>query len=105
MFMNPNLIHGYSSYFTTSLLSYIDFYFAKSLYGPIVLAGLTQDVDTIRGDLDKPDGFLYRNTEHIYDTFVWLQNNYMTKHQPKNIRLIPLYEVTDEAYTVYFEEG
>ena len=44
----------------------------------IVLAGLTQDVDTIRGDLDKPDGFLYRNTEHIYDTFVWLQNNYMT---------------------------
>ena len=105
MFMNPNLIHGYCSYFTTSLLSYIDFYFAKSLYGPIVLAGLTQDVDTIRGDLDKPDGFLYRNTEHIYDTFVWLQNNYMTKHQPKNIRLITLYEVTDEAYTVYFEEG
>ena len=71
----------------------------------IVLAGLTQDVDTIRGDLDKPDGFLYRNTEHIYDTFVWLQNNYMTKHQPKNIRLIPLYEVTDEAYTVEFADG
>lgn len=79
--------------------------FCKITLRPIVLAGLTQDVDTIRGNLDKPDGFLYRNTEHIYDTFVWLQNNYMTKHQPKNIRLIPLYEVTDEAYTVYFEEG
>ncbi len=58
----------------------------------------------LTGKLDDPNGFLYRNTEHIYDTFIWLQNNYVTRHQPKNIRLIPLYEVTDEAYTVYFEE-
>lgn len=78
--------------------------FAAFVDGPIVLAGLTQDVDTIRGDFDNPDGFLYKNTEHIYDAFVWLQNNYMTKHQPGNIRMIPLYEVNDEEYTIYFEE-
>ena len=72
--------------------------------GPVVLAGLTRDVDTIKGDLDRPDEFLSKNTEHVYDSFIWLQNNYVTRHQPKNIRLIPLYEVTDEPYTIYFEE-
>ena len=72
--------------------------------GPIVLAGLTEEVDTIRGDFDKPEEFMYKNTEHVYDVFVWLQNNYRTKHQPKNINMIPLYEVNDEAYTIYFEE-
>lgn len=73
--------------------------------GPIVLAGLTQDVDTIRGDFDDPDEFLYKNTEHVYDALVWLQNNYITKNQPKNIRLVPLYEITDEPYTLYFESN
>lgn len=72
--------------------------------GPIVLAGLTEEIDTIRGDFDKPEEFMYKNTEHVYDVFVWLQNNYRTKHQPKNINMIPLYEVNDEAYTIYFEE-
>ncbi len=72
--------------------------------GPVVLAGLTRDVDTIKGDFDRPDEFLSKNTEHVYDSFIWLQNNYVTRHQHKNIRLIPLYEVTDEPYTIYFEE-
>lgn len=42
MFMNPNLIHGYCSYFTTSLLSYIDFYFRNKnqfITGHIALTG------------------------------------------------------------------
>ena len=61
--------------------------------GPIVLAGLTEEVDTIMGDFDKPEEFMYKNTEHVYDVFVWLQNNYRTKHQPKNINMIPLYDI------------
>lgn len=71
--------------------------------GPIVLAGLTDDVDTISGDFDNPDDFLDPVTEHAYDTFVWLQNNYRTKKQQKSIKLIPLYDVKDEKYTLYFE--
>ena len=71
--------------------------------GPIVLAGLTGDVDTISGDFDNPDDFLDPVTEHAYDTFVWLQNNYRTKKQQKSIKLIPLYDVKDEKYTLYFE--
>ena len=51
-----------------------------------------------------PAGFLDKTTEHVYDVFVWLQNNYRTKHQSKNIKLIPLYEINDEPYTIYFEE-
>ena len=71
--------------------------------GPIVLAGLTDDVDTISGDFDAPADFLDPVTEHVYDTFVWLQNNYRTKKQQKSIKLIPLYDVKDEKYTLYFE--
>ena len=39
---------------------------------------------------------------HTYETFVWTQNNYITRNQKENFRMIPLYDVTDEAYTLYF---
>lgn len=71
--------------------------------GPIVLAGLTEDIDVIKGDFDEPDSFLMVSSEHLYDTFIWKQNNYMTRRQQKNFKLIPLYDVKDEAYTIYFE--
>ena len=69
--------------------------------GPIVLAGLT---DKDRGFVYSGDvsNALYQRTEHTYTTYVWKQNTYITKDQPENFEMIPLYEVTDEAYTVYF---
>lgn len=69
--------------------------------GPIVLAGLT---DKDRGFAYSGDvsNALYQRTEHTYTTYVWKQNTYITKDQPENFEMIPLYEVTDEAYTVYF---
>ena len=79
-------------------------YQAAFLDGPIVLAGITEDVDVIEGDFDKPSEFMDAVTEHTYETFIWLQNNYRTKRQKKNFKLIPLYDVKDEAYTLYFEE-
>ncbi len=72
--------------------------------GPIVLAGLTADVDVIYGDFDNPGDFLSPVSEHTYDTYIWLQNNYRTKKQPRSIKFVPLYDVKDEAYTIYFEE-
>lgn len=72
--------------------------------GPIVLAGLTSDVDVIYGDFDNPGDFLSPVSEHTYDTYIWLQNNYRTKKQPRSIKFVPLYDVKDEAYTIYFEE-
>ena len=72
--------------------------------GPIVLAGLTADVDVIYGDFENPGDFLSPVSEHTYDTYIWLQNNYRTKKQPRSIKFVPLYDVKDEAYTIYFEE-
>ena len=42
--------------------------------------------------------------EHTYGTFPWKQNYYQTRNQDRNILFKPLYEVTDETYTVYFSK-
>lgn len=70
--------------------------------GPIVLAGLCGQDEGLRGDFSQPDTFLSPQTEHTYDVFPWKQSTYRTRFQPKNITFKPLYEITDETYTVYF---
>ncbi len=70
--------------------------------GPIVLAGLTGSDCGLVGDFDTPEEFLYKQIEHIYGTFPWKQNYYVTRNQPKNISFKPLYEIIDEEYTIYF---
>ena len=70
--------------------------------GPVVLAGLTEEDRPISGDPADPSSFLLPETPHTYDTYVWQQNTYRTLNQPVNFRLVPLYEVQDEPYTVYF---
>jgi len=73
--------------------------------GPIVLAGLTDSDCGLVGDFDSPEEFLYQQIEHTYGTFPWKQNCYVTKNQPKNINFKPLYEISDEEYTVYFTKN
>ena len=70
--------------------------------GPIVLAGLTDRDCGLCGNLNDPESLLLPEMSHTYGAFVWTQNVYMTRHQRENFRMIPLYEVTDEPYTVYF---
>ncbi len=70
--------------------------------GPIVLAGLTDSDCGLTGDFSNPKTFLMPQAEHTYETYPWKQNSYRTRHQAKNIMLKPLYEITDEPYTVYF---
>jgi len=70
--------------------------------GPIVLAGLTQSDRPVEGDLSNPESFLLPETPHTYSTFVWQQNTFRTLNQPENFRLVPLYDVQDESYTVCF---
>ena len=53
-------------------------------------------------DLSDPASFLLPETPHTYSTFVWQQNTYRTRNQAVNFRLIPLYDVLDEPYTVCF---
>ena len=76
------------------LVSFVD--------GPIVLAGLTEQDTGIVLDTNHTEEFLFPRTEHTYSTFTWSQNEYVTRNQEKNFRLIPLYDILDETYTVYF---
>ncbi|CBL17727.1 beta-L-arabinofuranosidase domain-containing protein [Ruminococcus champanellensis] len=70
--------------------------------GPIVLAGLCESDRGIYLAQNDPTSALTPVTEHTYDTFPWRQSVYRTIHQPENFELVPLYDITDECYTVYF---
>lgn len=69
--------------------------------GPIVLAGLTGSDCGIVG-ADKLEEQFMPQLEHTYGTFPWRQNSWRTRNQPQSVMFRPLYEITDEEYTVYF---
>lgn len=69
--------------------------------GPIVLAGITGSDCGIAG-ADKLNEQFMPQMEHTYGTFPWRQNSWRTRNQPQSVMFRPLYEVTDEEYTVYF---
>lgn len=69
------------------------------LQGPIVLAGLSDCEVTLYGDRDDLSGFIVRDNEQDFKRW---NLAYRTVRQPWSLRFIPLYEVVDEAYTVYF---
>lgn len=79
---------------------------AKNKYafmeGPVVLAGITDNDPTLKGDIGKAESILVREYEHDYKIFPWKQSHYRTINQSANIQFIPLYEVADEHYTIYF---
>jgi len=74
---------------------------AAVMEGPVVLAGLCESDEgiDIKESIDK---VIVPHVEHTYEAFPWLQSNYITRDQRVNFRLVPLYDITDEAYTTYF---
>jgi uncharacterized protein len=76
------------------------------LDGPIVLAGLCDAEVAMTGDLQRPALLLSRDGEPFGrdgEPFwgAWPQR-YRSTGQSRSIRFLPLYEVTDERYSVYF---
>lgn len=72
--------------------------------GPIVLAGLCdtdQGLVLKEGDIKK---VMRPKYEHTYSVFPWKQSTYRTTGQPENVEFVPVYDITDEAYTMYFTE-
>ena len=67
--------------------------------GPAVLAGLCDEERTLTGDPKDPSTFLVPDNEKEW--WRWL-GGYRTAGQSRGIRFVPLYEVTDQTYTVYF---
>ncbi len=92
LFLPPKLI--------VSKLPDLDKNFAI-LEGPIVLAAISDIERVIDCDLDNIDKTLAPQYEHTYEVFPWRQSFYRTKNQLENFNFIPLYEVTDERYTIY----
>ncbi len=77
---------------------------AAAVEGPIVLAGLIDKDCGLTGDFDDTERIFAPRSEHTYSTYTWKQNCHTTRNQPVNFELVPLYEITDEQYTVYFSE-
>ncbi|MCQ2573287.1 MAG: glycoside hydrolase family 127 protein [Treponema sp.] len=69
--------------------------------GPVVLAGLIDGDYGIKLNSDLKNSFI-KQQEHLYSAFSWKQSTYNTKGQDRNFQFIPLYDVVDEKYTVYF---
>jgi DUF1680 family protein len=91
--------------------------------GPVVLAGLNPggealartlypvektfrrphnyvvDGPTLTGDAGKPAALLVPDNEREW---IFWQGSYRTVGQPNNMRFVPLHEIRDEVYTVYF---
>jgi DUF1680 family protein len=70
------------------------------LEGPTVLAGLADGDRTLRGDPARPEDLLTPADERQWGR--WF-TRYQTRGQDGNFRLVPLNEIVDQAYTVYFE--
>jgi len=67
--------------------------------GPVVLAGLCDEERSLQGDWDHPEAILVPDNEREWSE--WLPG-YRTRNQPQNLRFIPLYEVRDEHFAIYF---
>lgn len=70
--------------------------------GPIVLAGIVDTDIPLKGDIKNPTSILFREYEQQYRVARWKQSHYNTINQEQNIRFVPLYEIADERYTIYF---
>jgi len=67
--------------------------------GPVVLAGLCSEERTLYGNKEKPESILVPDNEREWS--VWLPG-YRTVNQDVALRFVPLNEITEETYTVYF---
>jgi DUF1680 family protein len=67
--------------------------------GPVVLAGLVEEERSLIGDANVAEAILTPDYEREWGAW---KPGYRTRGQDRNFRLTPLYEITDEAYTVYF---
>ena len=69
------------------------------LEGPIVLAGLTEEERRIEMDKSSPEKFLVPENERTWGNW---NDSFRLKGQTRGLHFKPLYEITDEAYAVYF---
>jgi len=67
--------------------------------GPVVLAGLCDEERTLHGAGDDPTSLLVPDDEREWERW---NVRFRTRDQERGIRFVPLHEVVDERYTLYF---
>ncbi len=67
--------------------------------GPVVLAGLCDEERRLVGDPERPETLLAPDEER--DPFAW-RGSWRARGQDRGLRFVPLHEVEDESYAVYF---
>ena len=70
--------------------------------GPLVLAAQTDNEVTLHGNPQKPETMFMPEYDQEYKTIRWKQSHYRTVGQEQNLRLVPLYEIGDGKYEIYF---
>ncbi|CRZ34047.1 hypothetical protein DFR55_1449 [Herbinix hemicellulosilytica] len=75
---------------------------AAVMEGPIVLAGIDERDEGLRLVDGKISKTFVPFIEHTYDAFPWQQSTYRTVGQGREITFMPLYEITDEPYNIYY---
>ena len=70
--------------------------------GPLVLAGITDEEVSLQHAGAHPEKLLQPLYNQEYKAVRWTRSHYTTKGQPHNIKLVPLYEIGDEKYEIYF---
>ena len=74
---------------------------AAFMEGPIVLASPSEETP-LKGNIHHLENILVREYAQQYRTVRWTQSHYRTIGQTSLLRFKPLYEIADEAYTIYF---
>ncbi|RKN44951.1 beta-L-arabinofuranosidase domain-containing protein [Streptomyces hoynatensis] len=67
--------------------------------GPVLLAGLCEEERRLTGDAARPETILAPDEER--EPFAW-RGSWRARGQERGLRFVPLHEVEDEAYAVYF---
>jgi DUF1680 family protein len=67
--------------------------------GPVVLAGLCDEERLLHGDPADPAALLTPDHDREWETW---KGGYRTVGQERGIRFVPLHDIRDEHYTVYF---
>jgi DUF1680 family protein len=67
--------------------------------GPVALAGLCDNDGVLRGDIDRPETVLVEDDER--DWTIW-KRHYRARGRDGSIRFVPIHEIGNERYTVYF---
>lgn len=68
--------------------------------GPVVLAGLCDHSQMLYGSKEDPETLMAPHNERRWDQ-QWIAS-YQTRQQGQSIRFLPLCDIRDERYTVYF---